>query len=50
MEGLKIMMFDEVSDHKIRYRIISEWFKSIQMTVDIYSHLIPNSNRDAQIH
>ena len=27
MEGLKIMMFDEGSDHKIRYRFISEWFK-----------------------
>jgi len=27
MEGLKIMMFDEGSDHKIRYRFISEWFR-----------------------
>ena len=27
MEGLKIMIFDEGSDHKIRYRFISEWFK-----------------------
>jgi two-component SAPR family response regulator len=32
MEGLKIMMFDEGSDYKIRYRFISdrfisEWFK-----------------------
>ncbi len=32
MEGLKMMMFDEGSDHKIRYRFISdrfisEWFK-----------------------
>jgi hypothetical protein len=32
MEGLKIMMFDEGSDHKLRYRFISdrfisEWFK-----------------------
>ncbi len=27
MEGLKIMMFDEGPDHKIRYRFISDWFK-----------------------
>ncbi len=27
MEGLKIMMFDEGADHKIRYRFISDWFK-----------------------
>ena len=27
MEGKKIMMFAEGSDHKIRYRFISEWFK-----------------------
>jgi CheY-like chemotaxis protein len=26
-EGLKLMMFDEVPDHKIRYRFIREWFK-----------------------
>ncbi len=27
MEGLKMMMFDEGADHKIRYRFISDWFK-----------------------
>ncbi len=27
MEGLKIMLFDEGPDHKIRYRFISDWFK-----------------------
>jgi two-component SAPR family response regulator len=27
MEGKKIMMFDGGSDHKIRYRFVSEWFK-----------------------
>jgi len=27
MEGKKMMVFQEGSDHKIRYRFISEWFK-----------------------
>jgi chemotaxis response regulator CheB len=27
MVGLKIMMFNEGSDHKIRFRFVSEWFE-----------------------
>jgi hypothetical protein len=27
MEGKKIIVFDGGSDHKIRYRFVSEWFR-----------------------
>jgi len=45
MEGLKIMMFDEGVDHKIRYRFISEWFKvesSVSAKEQIFSEIERN--------
>jgi two-component SAPR family response regulator len=45
MEGLKIMMFDEGADHKIRYRFISKWFKvdsSISAKEQIFSEIEKN--------
>jgi hypothetical protein len=45
MEGLKIMMFDEGADHRIRYRFISEWFKidsSISAKEQIFSEIERN--------
>jgi two-component SAPR family response regulator len=45
MEGLKIMMFDEGADHRIRYRFISDWFKidsSISAKEQILSEIEKN--------
>ena len=45
MEGKKIMMFDEGSDHKIRYRFISEWF-SIDSSMSAKEQIILEIERN----